>query len=862
LFISAIIISACAKVEAPAEVEDCPVHEVIMDDPAVVPGCAEIKFSPEMTELVEEYLKQGAAETKSAGLNELFSAYGITSLERIFPYAGEYEERTRREGLHQYYRVEFDPSVSVTKAQDSFEALDGVLEFDPIRRVKTDAVFNDPKFSNQWDLYNHGYPASKYSEGCDINVVDVWKYYTTGDPSVIVSVVDGGIDYSHEDLAYNYVGGYNFVRNSSKVVAHDHGSHVAGTIAATSNNGVGICGIAGGNYAKGKKGVGLLSCQIFQYNETTKEDDSASGATAIKYGADHGAVISQNSWGYVFDSEADAKNSSIGSSLKSAIDYFIKYAGCDNSGNQKSDSPMKGGIVIFAAGNEAYAYDPIGQYDPVLSVGAIGADFNRSYYSNYGDWVDICAPGGDAQKGPTVLSTTPNNTYSGFQGTSMACPHVSGVAALVVSYHGGQGFTPDMLRSKLINGANKTAVKAAQKIGPLVDALGAITYGDKIAPDKVTSYTAESTANNIVFNWNVTSDSKGRTAYAYKVFAAKDQSLLTNLNPATTLPSGVVAVTALVEERAAGDAISATISDLDFEAQYYVAVAGYSYSLSYSALSPIKTVTTKKNNAPVVDWSKDYDFTVKSHETKNYPLDIHEPDNHRMTVNFTAGSDAAELTKTDLGYVLTIKGTAVDAGTYSFVIKATDSYGAITEKTQKYTILENHAPEKKKDVENILLADMGVKFNLDMDEYIVDPDGEDLVFSATTSDKSILYINPTGSKLVGTGLDYGIVDVTITGTDAKGLTCKTSFQVLVKNPSVPVELSSTTVTDELSIRTGEPTETFISLTNQTGKVIYQNTSIVGAFEPAVINMKAYAPGIYKLIVKMDGKTYTYSIIKK
>lgn len=108
-------------------------------------------------------------------------------------------------------------------------------------------------------------------------------------------------------------------------------------------------------------------CQIFS---------GMSGANveaAIKYGTDNGAVISQNSWGFEYPGP-----SQIPASIREAIDYFIKYAGCDNNGNQLPDSPMKGGMVIFAAGNDDKDFKSYpSAYPPVVSVSAMAPDFKN-----------------------------------------------------------------------------------------------------------------------------------------------------------------------------------------------------------------------------------------------------------------------------------------------------------------------------------------------------------------------------------------------------------------------------------------------------------------------------------------------------
>ena len=135
-------------------------------------------------------------------------------------------------------------------------------------------------------------------------------------------------------------------------------------------------------------------------------------------------------------------------------------------------------------GDEIYAVvDPGGELDGVEQGGAgrthepggLAGDDPAVRQLDGGGWVDIAAPGGSAYySSGQIYSTVPGNKYGWMQGTSMACPHVSGVAALIVSQYGGPGFTNDMLKERLINGANKIALSSNTKIGPLVDAYGSI----------------------------------------------------------------------------------------------------------------------------------------------------------------------------------------------------------------------------------------------------------------------------------------------------------------------------------------------------------------------------------------------------
>ncbi len=823
---------------------------------AVVSGEMVVKFSEDMTQVIEEAMEVGTTVTRSSDFNVFSDQIGIRSMERVFEYAGEFEQRTREAGLHRWYKVKYDKNIPSTRASEDFSLLPGVEDVEVVRRIRNTAVFNDPRLASQWHYYNPG-NADGMASGADINVYPVWENYTTGSNDVIVGIVDGGIDYTHEDLAAHYIKGRSFVNEQSKVVPHDHGTHVAGTVSAVNNNGLGVAGIAGGDAAKGIKGVGLLSCQIFAPNPADPAKDfGGDGAAAIKWSADNGAVISQNSWGYVYETEEEQAAAEIPGYLADAIDYFIANAGMTN-GTQTG--PMRGGLVIFAAGNDARAHDPICKYEPVLSVGSIGADFTRASYSNYGDWVDIAAPGGDAPH--MVISTLPGNSYGPMQGTSMACPHVSGVAALIVSQFGGPGFTADNLRTRLLEGADKTALSKNAKIGVLLDALGAITYGGKVPPEAVSAFDVAARSNNVDLSWKVTSDKDDRKAYGYLVLAAKDPSLLEGIN-LSSLPSGVISSVVMTDEASVGDVISGTVSGLEFETEYHVAVAGFDYNRNWSALSPVKSVVTGINNPPVITASQEGPYKVKSHETMRLTFAVSEPDGHGFKVSFASGSSADSYTKVnENSHQITIVGNAADPGQYKAELTVTDSYGASVNYDIDYEVLENNAPVIVKDIEDMVFLRSGETFTLNMDEYLHDPDGEQLKYSITSSDKGVLHINPSGNILHATILAYGNTDVSITASDSRGETCVLTFSVLVKDPSRPVEVYPNPVSDYLNIRTMDPFQTRIMIASSTGQIVYDETSEVSAMDPKRIDVTSYAPGIYSVTVAFGDTEHKEVIVK-
>ena len=434
-----------------------------------------------------------AATKASAGADVeerlLVPELGEIKFERLFPACGRFEKRTREAGLDRWFIADFSKDVPVAKVAEYLSSSENVETVEYAHKLEVTAAFpfneDNRAQERQWHYNNTGrvFTSATVAQA-DAKVYDAWQL-CTGNPDVIVAVIDQGVMFDHEDLAANMwvnkgeiagngidddnngfiddVHGFNFIDNTGNITFSEedsHGTHVAGTIAAVNNNGIGVNGIAGGS-GKGD-GVKIMTLQsLGTAANGTSGGGLAASARAMKYAADNGAVISQNSWGYANGALSSGDwNKGNYSAMKEAIEYFIKYAGLDEDGKQVG--PMAGGIAIFAAGNDASEFTNYPAADPqVVSVAATSYLGTPSYYTNYGKWVDMSAPGGDEKMDAnyggiysTVVAKDGSSSYGSMQGTSMACPHVSGACALAVSYYYGadkrKGLTPEMLRGALL----------------------------------------------------------------------------------------------------------------------------------------------------------------------------------------------------------------------------------------------------------------------------------------------------------------------------------------------------------------------------------------------------------------------------
>ncbi|MCD0466052.1 S8 family serine peptidase [Flavobacterium sp. ENC] len=580
-------------------------------------GSVKIKFSGQLSQTLKK-MNVTTGKKLTTGIqafDKVSAKVGARNMHRLFPENPNpiLEAKLRKHKLDLWYVVDIDANQSVKEAVQKYKGIAEIetaetekqkvlsdYNFTPVKSIpkkKTSGAasyFNDPSLPDQWHYNNTG--QTGYPNGSDINLFKAWDV-VKGNPNIIVSIHDQGVDIEHPDLKANIwtnlaelngvpgvdddgngytddIHGWNFDKNTGAIEAQPHGTHVAGTIAAVNNNGIGVCGVAGGS--GNNDGTRIMSVQTL---------GGGSFEESYIYAANNGSVISQNSWGYTSPGNFDE-------SIKEAIDYFIAEAG------DFPNSPMKGGIVIFAAGNSNSDGDWYpGHYENTLSVSSIGPNWEKASYSNYGTWVDIAAPGGETDLGSKngVLSTLPKNQYGFYQGTSMACPHVSGIAALALANRKSQ-LTPEVLRTKLITGVVDIDSHNPDYAGKLgsghIDAFLAIQNNAGVTPNAITDLALKGIAQEFAnLSWTVPTDTDDMQPVDFRIYYSTSPITKSNIASAQY---DIIKNTALP-----GEIITHSVNGLLGLTSYYFTVISGDRWNNLSELSNIVQGTT--NEGPKID---------------------------------------------------------------------------------------------------------------------------------------------------------------------------------------------------------------------------------------------------------------------
>lgn len=381
---------------------------------------------------------QPTAETQnfsSLSLMSLSARLGVTVVDRIR------DDLVLVQSTSEKLAVGVDAEERVETVLERLRANPQFALVEPNFIYRTSKIPNDPDFEETWGLKNSGLKDSSGVIGIsdvDIGAEGAWDF-TTGSKSVVIAVIDTGIDFSHPDLApqawvnakefagkpgvdddgngyVDDVNGYDFANNRGKVTDdNQHGTHCAGTIGAKGNDGRGIAGVAWD--------VSLMGIKFIDKNGS---GTLANAIKAIEYARKNGARILSNSWSGGASSEL----------LRKAIE----------------DTEKSGMLFVAAAGNTSNDNDVTGNFPasyPVSNVIAVSAIDNRGRLATFSNWgqksVHIAAPG------VNIVSTIPGGGYASFSGTSMATPHVAGAAGLMLAQN--PNLTAAELKKRILNSA-------------------------------------------------------------------------------------------------------------------------------------------------------------------------------------------------------------------------------------------------------------------------------------------------------------------------------------------------------------------------------------------------------------------------
>jgi len=626
--------------------------------------------------------------------------------------------------------------MSTDELIQELSSVEGVLSVSPNYIIRLDDSLADQALAKQYQAYNSGRIPNDtfYSQlwGMDnIGMPLVWERFT-GNSNVVVAVLDSGIDYNHPDINANMardsygnygrriVGG---VQSGNPMDTYGHGTHVAGTIGAVGNNNIGVVGV---NWT-----VRMLAVNVLPSGSGTDVDIIA-GINYIVSEKNKGLNIRVVNMSFGRNGSPESNNTPMGTAIKSLSDAGIICAiSAGNDGINLNTSSLK-------------SYPACYKFDNTITVGAIASNNQRSIWnssrsSNYGSqWVEIGAPGS------SIYSTTPNNTYESYGGTSMAAPHVAGAAALLFAAYPNE--TAQQIKARILSRAKNFGVAESHWKNGTLDVAGA--YGIPV----ITTSTLPNGAVGTAYNQTLTAT--GNTPIAWSISSG---SLPTSLS----LNATTGAIT--------GTPTTAGTFNFTVNATNSLGIATRALSIVINSNAVAPTITTSTLPAGTV--GQTYNQTLAA--TGTAPI----------TWSIASGSLPTGLSLNSSGV---ISGTPSAAGTFNFTVRATNTAGNTT---RALSIVINSAPVAPTITTTTLPAGtVGQAYNQTLAATGTTP----IIWSIASNNlPNGLYLNGSG-VISGTPSVAGTFNFTVMATNTAGSTTS-ALSIVINSAAVAPTITTSTL---------------------------------------------------------------------